>query len=46
MRRRLPPLVQLLSMFAIGAAVVSGQRAADPQRAEAKPAATTAARQV
>ena len=45
MRRRLPPLVPLLLMLAIGVAVVSGQRAATPQRQEAKPAAPATAKQ-
>ena len=44
MRRRLPPLIPLLLMLAIGVAVVSGQRAAKPRRQPAKPAAPATAR--
>jgi hypothetical protein len=46
MRRRLQPLVPLLLMLAIGAAVVSGHRAARPPRQDAKPAAPATERQM
>ncbi len=45
MRRRLPPLVPLLLMLAIGVAVVSGQRPAGPASQGATPAPPAMAKQ-
>jgi len=42
MRLRLQPVVPLLLMLAVGVAAVGAQRAAQPRRQKAKPAAAAA----